>query len=229
LILLYNIVLISISSCIQNKGKISIKQTRDKNFPLVIDTFGITFYQKNFAENKKLSFKEANYQIYYIGKLTDSIYISPYYIDPPKPATTLHTSIDNKESSPFNNYLIPFYLKNNYLKKDSIQLEILIDTAVIFPNLFAVILKNTNKDTAEICLNTKLPFVMQQLVTNSLWKDIQGENSYLFCGVGLHNLILPPNECILTLAPIYFGKKKVQLRLKFGKNYSKAFEGSLYY
>ncbi len=41
--------------------------------------------------------------------------------------------------------------------------------------------------------------------------------------------MLPPNEIVITLAPIFKGNYKTQIRLKYGKNYSKPFDGSIRY
>jgi hypothetical protein len=49
------------------------------------------------------------------------------------------------------------------------------------------------------------------------------------CGVGISSVILPPNECALTFAPIFKGNYKTQLRLKLGENYSNIFYSSINY
>ena len=60
------------------------------------------------------------------------------------------------------------------------------------------------------------------------WHPIQTPHQY-FCGTGLPVINLPPKTCLLTLAPIFKGNYKTQLRLRLGKNYSKPWFGRIHY
>jgi hypothetical protein len=47
------------------------------------------------------------------------------------------------------------------------------------------------------------------------------------CGTGLNSTLLPPNEIVVTTAPLYHGNYKTKLRLRYHKTISNEFNGKI--
>ena len=58
------------------------------------------------------------------------------------------------------------------------------------------------------------------------WRPI--EEVYMYsCGNGINDIIFPPNEIIITSVPIYKGKLKTKLRLRYDDTLSQEFYGTI--
>ena len=93
---------------------------------------------------------------------------------------------------------------------------------------YPVLLTNNHTDTVTVGYGVILPLEMEAKDSTGLWKPIEKRFIYA-CGMGLNSIILPPNEIILTSAPIYKGDFKTDLRLVLGDNFSPVFQGNINY
>jgi hypothetical protein len=215
-------------SCQTDKRKGTQERKNIAPFPIVIDTFGIEELQVNF-EKEPTWLTTANYRFYYIGTTKDTIYLDPFVTfsppPPPPPGTKPSEIIDYKNFEiPFKEYYIDWLEEKEFKNWEQTEIEIRIDTTTVFLNYYPVLLTNSDIDTTFIGYGSKIPIIMEALDSLGNWKPIQEKFAY-FCGVGVGSVILPPNESVLTLAPIFKGNYKTKLRLKLGNNYSKPFYG----
>lgn len=205
-------------------------------FPLVLDTFGVDKFLHFFEDENPNWLTTSNYNFYFIGEVKDTIYLSPFtnFSPPPPPPplpsgakTSNRTKITELENS-FKKYYIEWDEERSYRNWTQSKIEIQLDTAIKLANLYPVILTNRDTDTIFIGYGSHVPIVMEAVDTLGNWKPIQERFIYK-CGNGVGSFILPPNECVLTLAPIFKGNYKTKLRLTLGDNHSKPFIGFISY
>jgi hypothetical protein len=229
--ILYTLFLIS---C-QDDKKQEVKETDDlQPFPIVLDTLGIEKFLYSFDDENPTWLSTSNYNLYFIGTEKDTIYLNPFFnfVPPPPPLpsgvkTTNTTNIPEHEN-PFKKYYIEWDEEMNYKDWTQSKIDIQIDTINKISNLFPVMLANLDTDTTFIGYGSHIPLVMEAIDSTGTWKPIQEEFIYM-CGVGVGSIILPPNQCVLTLAPIFNGNYKTKLRLILGDNHSKPFSGFINY
>jgi hypothetical protein len=219
--LLIFIMLIGLYSCDSNKNKVI--EVFDFKIPIINDTL-----KTKRIEQESIWLRTANYNPLYIGQWKDSIYISY------KP---------NLEKYFVYDYHVN-YNELNYHKIDSSGIILLIDTTKIISNnqkmweygkntltkktfkAFPVFVVNTTKDTLSIGYGDHLPIIMEAIDNKGTWQPIEDRYMY-FCGVGLNEIILPPNEFVVTSVPINKGKFKTKLRLRYRNVLSQAFSGTI--
>jgi hypothetical protein len=208
------------------------KQTdNSKKFPIVLDTVGIGEFLNSRGEEDPSLLAVANYKVYFIGKIKDSVYLSSCIFCPPPPPPlrplTDKTYISEQES-PFDKYYIGRHKKTTYKNRLEGKIDIQFDTAVKISSLFPVMVTNRETDTIFIGYGSHVPLIMEAMDSLGTWQPIQ-ENFKYICGHGLGLIILPPNESVLTLAPTFKGNYKKKLRLTLGENHSKPFIGFIDY
>jgi hypothetical protein len=213
--------------------KIDKKQSEEeiedlKDFPVVIYPEGIYLF-----DNENSTWL-SNYNFYYIGKVQDTIIINKI-IDfssqpPPLPSkeNKNNRTIESEPENPFKKYYIGWMEDRFYKNSRDAKIEIQVDKSTKIPNLFPVMLTNQGTDTVFIGHDRHISLIMEAIDSSGNWKPIQEEFIY-FCSVGVGSFILPPNECVLTLAPIFKGNYKTKLRLTLGENHSKTFNGFINY
>jgi hypothetical protein len=91
---------------------------------------------------------------------------------------------------------------------------------------FPVFVVNTTKDTLDIGYGDHLPIEMEAINTKGHWEQIEIRYRYM-CGTGLNSTLLPPNEIVVTTAPLYHGNYKTKLRLRYHKTISNEFNGKI--
>lgn len=227
-----------ICSCQTDKDKVWQEENTRESFPWVSDTIGMEKFIFNFEEDEPTWLTTANYGVYYIGLKKDTIYLTPFISNtpppPPPPPPPALGSKHNKEveykehKNPFSKYFTTWMDGRAYKNWDETKIELRVNTLKPMSNSYPVLLTNIDADTTFIGYGSHIPLVMEALDSRGNWKAIQERFVYR-CGVGLSSIILPPNECVLTLAPIFKGKYKTKLRLKIGKNYSEPFIGFINY
>jgi hypothetical protein len=118
----------------------------------------------------------------------------------------------------------------DFKRRDSANLLIKIDTTQIISNdgrkAFPVLIQNATKDTIYIGYGNQIPIITEAKSKNGEWKPIKEHFTYM-CGVGLHSIILPPNEVVITSELIYSGQFKTKLRIRMEDNYSEEFDGMI--
>jgi hypothetical protein len=199
-------------------------------FPVVLDTLGIEEFLYSYEDENSTWLSTTNYNLYFIGELKDTIYLN--FSPPPPPLPSGIKSTNTRDISvgedPFKKYYIEWDGEMNYKDWTQSKIDIQIDTINKISNLFPVMLTNLDTDTTFIGYGSHIPLVMEAIDSTDTWKPIQEEFIYM-CGVGVGSIILPPNQCVLTLAPIFNGNYKTKLRLILGDNHSKPFSGFINY
>lgn len=210
-------ILIGLTSC--NGNNFRKKIVINFNFPEIYDTVK---KEKITRESKWL--ESANYNPLYIGKNKRKIYIH-------------HNNLEKK--------YFAFDYRGKFPKPDSIGLMLLVDTSkVVFNKLsffvvkdaifkseyysaFPVYVINISKDTFNIGEGYQLPIIMEAINKNGVWKPIE-MRYFHSCGTGLNEIILPPNEMVVTSAPKFKGDFKTKLRLRYNSILSNEFYGTIY-
>jgi hypothetical protein len=212
------------------------KQTdNSKKFPIVLDTVGIGEFLNSRGEEDPSLLAVANYKVYFIGKIKDSVYLSKsfnfYPPMPLPPGLKLTNKINTSEpENPFKKYYIEQGKRDKYPDRLEDKIDIQFDTAVKISSLFPVMVTNRETDTIFIGYGTHVPLIMEAMDSLGNWQPIQERFRYRYgCGTDLGAIILPPNESILTLVPTFKGNYKKKLRLTLGENHSKPFIGFIDY
>jgi hypothetical protein len=206
--------------------------------PVIKDTIGIESFGYDRLNN--ISWLEtADYRFLYIGKNKDTIYIHPFlsFIPAPPPPIFSNNSKVKTDSifenykafeTPFNKYYIERFNVNQYRNWQETKIEIFVDTNTRLSNSYATSIINKDVDSTYIGYGSQILMIMEAIDSTGKWRPIEKRFGY-FCGTGLGLVILPPNEIIVTRAPIFKGDYETKLRLKLDNHYSNSFDGSIYY
>ena len=225
-----------ISSC-QTDKKQDVKEIENsKPFPVVFDTLGINNFLYYFEDENPTWLSTSNYNFYFIGAVKDTVYLSPYinFSPPPPPpplpsgAKTTNRAMTPERENPFKKYYIEWDEERSYKNWMQSKIDIQVDTATKISGLYPVMLTNLDIDTISIGYGRHIPLIMEATDSLGNWKPIQERFIYM-CGNGVGTIILPPSECVLTLAPNFQGNYKTKLRLTLGDSNSKPFIGFINY
>jgi len=225
-----------IISCYTENKKDVITENQSKPFPVVIDTVRIGKFLNLTEDYTPTWLSTSNYNLFYIGEKKDTIYLSKsiYLISTPPPPPVYSPSTKNKKSTKtepinkFKGYFIDWDKENNFRSWTQCKVNIEFDTSNKVANFFPLMITNPNKDTITIGYDRHIPLKIEAIDSNGKWKPIQQIHKNM-CGVGVNSIILPPNECLITLAPTFKGNYKTKMRFIIGKNQSKHFYGSINY
>ena len=66
---------------------------------------------------------------------------------------------------------------------------------------------------------------MEAIDKNKKWRAI--ERPLIGCGFGMTHVKLPPNEMVMSSAPIFKGEFETAFRIRIGENVSNIFFGSI--
>lgn len=220
-------------------------QELEWTMPLLLDTF-------NFKTTTKIKdeFGVATFYPLYFGHVKDTLFVNykirPY---PPPPPTIIGDSIIEPENK-YDNYpkvdhegyddYFPVYASKRCIHWDSTSIEIRIDTTQTIRNIdfevlqdstfafkaYPVLLTNKNEKTVIVGYGTHVAIIMEAKDESGKWRPIERHYTYM-CGTGLPDIVLPPNESVLTSAKIYQGCFKTDIRLRIGDNVSEPFKGSI--
>lgn len=225
---------IILTSCYTENKKGVIPENTSKPFPVVIDTMRIGIFLNLIEDYNPTWLSTSNYTLHYIGKIKDTIFLSKtiYLSSPPPPvyksSKNINKSTNNERLNKFKDYFIEWDKKNDYRSWTQCKVDIEFDTSNKVANFFPLMIINPNKDTINIGSGTYIPLTIEAIDSNGKWKSIQ-EIHKSMCGVGESSIILPPNECVITLAPIFNGNYKTKMRFLIGNNQSKSFSGRINY
>lgn len=196
------------------------------DFPKITFTRKVELWE---AFNKDSSVSE--YDLYYLGFCKKRLNLKNQIFIPAFPICECINGelvfFENK-NDPYKKY---GYIENdqdprNYTK--AVFIEITIDTSIKINQSNPVLVRNLHKETVQIGWNSRLPLIMEAKDIAGYWRPIQLFRTNM-CGTGVYDVILPANEVAITLAPIYKGKFKTQLRLSYGNIKSNVFWGSIDY
>lgn len=197
-------------------------------FPVVLDTLGIDRFVHLSDENDSTWVSTSNYGFYYIGEVKDTIFLSTSLNFYPQPLSSEVKATMPKRENPFEKYYIEWNEEKNYKDWTGAHIDIRIDTTTLIARSFPAMLTNRGTDTVFIGYGKHIPMMMEATDSLGNWRPIQETYRYV-CGMGVGSIILPPNECVLTLVPVFSGRYKTALRLTLGNNHSLPFTGFIEY
>lgn len=210
-----------------------IEKVRPETSTILIDTIDYNKYSfwPNDMETSWLS--KAQYYFKYIGPQKDTIFFSPQsgLIPPPPPPGQAKAKTKYnypKRVHVTEKYEIDWLEDRNYLPIDTAKIDIKIDTTIKFNNSYPVFLRNTEPDTIFIGYGRHVPLIMEAKDSTGKWNPIE-ERTVYSCGNGVNSIFLPPTYMAITLAPIFKGSFRTDLRLTLGKNHSNIFRGNIHY
>ncbi|PHR23171.1 MAG: hypothetical protein COA38_17295 [Fluviicola sp.] len=219
-------VLVIAISCNRTTNK-DVDEVETFQFPKITDRFK----NDTLELTSEIWLNYGDHTPYYFGKLTDSVSIERYLrpMLPPPGADTSEWNFEPKEGK-FDEYFLDWMDNREFKRRDSADLFIKVDTTQIINNngrkAFPVLIQNKSIDTIYIGYGSQIPIITEAKTKNGEWKPIEERFIYM-CGNGLHSIILPPNELVITSELIYTGNFKTKLRLKMGNNYSEEFNGTI--
>ena len=222
--------LISISCETPQNKDVEIKKEKTFIFPKVIDP--LVGKEIKFASESWINYGDHN--PYYFGKTSDTINVErsirpfkPRLISPGDDTMKVTSEI---QKGKYDNYFLDWMDRRDFKDRDSVKLLIKFDTTQFINNnrrkSFPVIIQNKSNDTIYIGYGDQIPIITEGKTKNGEWKPI--EKRYIYgCGVGLHLIILPPNEVVVTSELVYSGNFKTKLRIRMGDSYSDEFNGEI--
>ena len=199
---------------------------------VLIDTF-----DNELVLDTSNQIKETIYQPLYIGEyqeeiplkyLADSVEIEHYYP---------HEILDGNSRK-----LTTIY----YKYPDSSDLKLFVDTSKIIgsaidytyeiePDMFRgkyksypVFFENVGSDTLNIGFGNRIFPYVEAKDSLGNWRPIQRRGIY-FCGTGLQNFYLKPNNILISSCKLYDGNYQTKLRLVYYRVHSNEFEGTINY
>lgn len=232
-------ILLSITSCFNEKKKEKPIVEKSITFPSLKLDKGLATYLNYFVSNNQLYFNEHGFEYFYIGKMKDTIPLhlisfSGLLPPPPPPPPPYNKKKDMDDSSfyqtkiPEHIYYIDWLDNRNYVKGVEKYVQIMIDTSQEIFNNYAVYLTNIDNDTIILSSHQGIRMSIEALDSLNEWKSILAI-TIKTCGIGLGYIFLPPNECAITLVPIFKGSYKTKFRIKYGKNFSNPYDGFMNY
>ncbi|PTB92956.1 hypothetical protein C9994_13445 [Marivirga lumbricoides] len=228
---IFILVFIGATACETKEGR-QPDIINQEDFPVVIDTVDLTKYGYPNFESKRTWLTNADYDFLYIGALTDTIVVNPFfrYNPPPPPprGSEITMPVRPEYENPLEGYQLDWTDKTNYKTWREAAVDIKIDTSSKLKGNYHVLLSNNGTDTIYIGYGDVLPLIMEARDSTGVWRPIEKRFIYM-CGNGVGSIILPPNQVALTTAPLYKGNFKTDLRLVLGENYSSIFTGSITY
>jgi hypothetical protein len=201
-----------------------------KTFPVIIDTSGVARRLDLFQQNNFNGLPYSHFEYYFIGRVKDTIYLNPslrfflYSIGGMSKSGEIISEEITVLDDPFLKYRREWEDKIDYKHCSEVKIDIAMNREIKFSDYFPVMFTNCNKDTIIIGNSTNIPIMMEALDSSGIWRAIH-EDYVVGCGNGVGYIILPPNECVITLAPIFTGPFKAKLRLTIGENHSEQFIG----
>lgn len=214
-------------SCQSNNKKETIKEKEIKSkFPTLLNINKNDFH--TFSSENETWLSTAYYNFFYIGKLMDTISLEKsIYFNIPPPSKNRKDKF-KEFKNPYQKYYIEWDKNNHHAYCLDTLIEVQPKISAIAKKSFAVLLRNINRDTVTIGYGSNIPLIMETKDSLGVWKPIQEKFTYM-CGNGVGSIILPPNEIVITFAPIFEGNYKTLLRLTLGKNKSKPYWGFINY
>lgn len=180
------------------------------------------------VEKEWLSY--ANYDLYYIGPKRDSLVVD-HLLSAKFHRDYLDSENDSLPPAEYGQYDNSWEnLSESSVPAEFSTLKIEVDTNQYIAGnqkTYAVFITNVGLDTTLIAYRSRIPAIMEAKNENGKWLPIQ--EALRGCGFEVHSVKLPPNEMVLTSAPVFKGESKTKLRIRIGKNYSNTFYGSINY
>ncbi len=219
-------------ACHSENSGFSKKAQLIEPFPILIDSTKSDGLDLSEAYENATWLTTSQYGIYYIGLKSDTLFLNPF-IGSPVPPILEDTNQQNviayrTEASHFKKYYIDWLEEVDYPYAEESEIQIRVDSSKSIYNALPVWLTNLDVDTVLIGYGTHIPLVLEAMDSIGTWIPIQEPFVY-FCGVGVNSIFLPPNESVITFAPIFKGDFKTKLRLALGAHHSDPFDGFINY
>jgi hypothetical protein len=229
--------LLSITSCFNEKQKENQIVEEPISFPTLKCDKGLATFIKYYESIDPISYMEFELEYFYIGKIKDTIQLDlvSFYIMPPPPVPDwFYKKHKNDDDSIYQNknqnmdYYIKWDEDKNFERGEKVNIKIQVDTSKNIFNKMPLYLTNKYRDTIILSTHHGILATIEALDSNNKWIPL---NSHMvaYCGVGLGHIFLPPNECAITLVPIFKGSYKTKFRLRYGKNFSNPYDGFMNY
>lgn len=217
-------------SCQTDKGDTEKEVVDLETFPVILDTSKIARWLDIIGEYNINGLPYTHYEYYFIGQVKDTIYLNPslhfdlYSLGGMSKSGEIISEEITVLEDPFLKYCKEWEDNIDFKHYSEVKIDIAMNREIKFSDYFPVVLTNWNKDTIIIGNSTNIPLKMEAMDSSGIWRAIH-ENYEVGCGNGVGQIILPPNECVITLAPIFTGPFKAKLRLSIGESYSEPFIG----
>lgn len=216
------------SSCLSQ-----VDEKELEKFPVIIDSSNVSAKINDWSKYQLDKFSTSKYQIFYIGKKTDTIILDAFLNVSGFPRSEDSNGFYDRPEvqrklAIYKKYYLEWGVNSDFKNWKECKLKIEFDTAQIIENSIPVLLSSLEFDTVEIGYGYFLPLIIEAKDSLGKWQSIQ-EPFISGCSNGIGNFILPPNEQFLTYVPILNGEYSTELRFKLGKNYSASFHGFIQY
>ncbi len=177
-------------------------------------------------------FGTAHYEPIYIGLYQDTVESRYYYPFAPKELDEEERKqLKERDITYYNKYNLDWLDERPYKRWHKAEVDLKIDTTHLINERspsYPVMITNTAPDTIFVGYGGLIPLKLEAKDSSGLWKPI--EQRFVFmCGNGVGDIILPPKEIVIVAVEVPNGNYSTQLRLNFGINYSKVFNGSINY
>lgn len=216
------------------KAESDLRLPTASKVPVIYDTSEVAQHMVFGYDFDKTWLSTAEYTYAYIGEYADTIFIdyhlayiqmSPPHPLPPSDSLSNQTrQTDLSKSYKKSKYYFQRGLGFKHWSKA--DFEITVDTSTIIEGGFPIMIRNLDKDSAAVAYGSHIPLIMQAKDTAGVWKPIERRFVY-GCGVGLGTLVLPPDEIVLSFAPVQKGNFETELRLALDSCFSNTFRGSI--
>ena len=222
------------------------------SMPFILDTFGFrtnTLYRDEPGV--------ANYYPLYFGPVKDTLEVNYSMRVYPSPSPIrVYTDSNGKDSieTPSDRHrdypepeevetYEPYFLINssvNFTRADTAGVEVHVDTAQTIRNIdyasfqestfafwaYPVLITNNTGKTVQVGYGRHLKLILEARDQYGNWRPL--ERSFLYaCGTGVADIVLPPDQCVLTSVKIFRGEFQTELRLNLEGHYSESFHGSI--
>lgn len=222
------------------------------SMPFILDTFG--FRTSSLYLDKP---GVANYYPLYFGPVKDTLEVNySMRIYPPPPPIRVYTDSNGEVNieTPSDRYrdypepeeietYEPYFLINssgNFTRADTVGMEVHVDTTQTIRNIdyasfqnstfafwaYPVLITNNTDKTVQVGYGRHLRLILEARDQYGNWRPLERSFSY-GCGTGLADIVLPPDQCVLTSVKIFRGEFQTELRLNLAGHYSESFRGSI--
>lgn len=206
-------------------------------FPVAIFTFDYEKYENVFLDKRSDSWREySHFQILKIGKVQDTVVIDKIINDiTPQPRLPGQDSSEyesllwqQKELAPMAEYFLEWDESHTYKFWNYSKMEINVDTSLKYGNSYMLKIDNPSIDTVVAGYGNVLPIAVEARDSSGNWREIEKVLKHN-CGVGISSFILPPDESIITMAPVFDGDYITDIRYRYGENVSNSYKAKIKY
>lgn len=216
ILLLFSFSIAEMYLSVSTKKSNPVDRETKRTFPFIVDApEERTVFKENFEMTT------AQYSFLYLGPWKDTI------------------AYDFEVNDRLRSYSFELSIFSELRNSSTSQLLVQIDTTQIikiktskatdialYYHAYPVMVKNTTKDSIVIGTAGNLNAVLEALDSNQKWRPLELKQRYI-CGVGLTNVVLPPNYIGITAVAVPHGSWPTTLRLKLDSTISNEIQGAI--